>query len=104
MAPTERWRRAQRACRYSRPALYAGEPDYVSEGEPLPEGRATLGEEVIHHLETGEPLHPTLQVQHNLEAMAILDGDTSGCQRQDGAGGHADLVYWVAATVGEASC
>ncbi len=54
-------------------SFYAGEPDYVSEGEPLPEGRATLGEEVIHHLETGEPLHPTLQVQHNLEAMAILD-------------------------------
>jgi predicted dehydrogenase len=49
------------------------EPDMVSEGDPLPEGRATLGEEFIYHLETGEPLHPTLQLQHNIEAMAILD-------------------------------
>ncbi len=66
---------------------------------------ATLGEEVIHHLETASHCIPTLQVLlANLEAMAILDADTSGCQRQDGAGGHADLVYWVAATVGEASC
>ncbi len=42
-------------------------------GDPLPSGRATLAEELIHHLETGEPLHPTLQVPHNLQAMAILD-------------------------------
>jgi len=49
------------------------EPDQVLEGDPLPEGRATLAEEFTHHLETGEPLHPTLDVQHNLEAMAILD-------------------------------
>lgn len=58
---------------YTTRAFYAGEPDWVTEGDPLPEGRATLGEEVIHHLDTGEPLHPTLQVQYNLEAMAILD-------------------------------
>jgi hypothetical protein len=29
--------------------------------------------EFIHHLETGEPLHPTLEMMFNLEAMAILD-------------------------------
>jgi len=48
-------------------------PDRIENGEPLPQGRATLAEEFIHHLETGDPLHPTLQVQFNLEAMAILD-------------------------------
>jgi hypothetical protein len=46
--------------------------DYV-EGDPLPEGRTTLAEEFIHHLETGDPLHPTLTMDFNLEAMAILD-------------------------------
>ena len=50
-----------------------GEPDRVVEGEPLPEGRATLAQEFIHHLETGEPLHPTLELMQNLEVMAILD-------------------------------
>ncbi|MDI7277505.1 MAG: Gfo/Idh/MocA family oxidoreductase [Anaerolineae bacterium] len=49
------------------------QPDRVVEGEPLPEGRATPAEEFIHHLETGEPLHPTLQMEHNVEVMAVLD-------------------------------
>jgi len=49
------------------------EPDQVIEGDPLPEGRATLAEEFIHHLETGEPLHPTLDPHQNLDVMAILD-------------------------------
>ena len=48
-------------------------PDRVAEGEPLPAGRATLAQEFIHHLETGEPLHPTLEPMQNLEVMAILD-------------------------------
>jgi predicted dehydrogenase len=48
-------------------------PDRVVEGEPLPAGRATLAQEFIHHLETGEPLHPTLDPMQNLEVMAILD-------------------------------
>jgi predicted dehydrogenase len=42
-------------------------------GDPLPSGRTTLAEEFVHHLETGEPLHETLQVPFNLDAMAILD-------------------------------
>jgi len=50
-----------------------GGPDRIVEGEPLPKGRATLAEEFIHHLETGEPLHPTLDMMQNLEVMAILD-------------------------------
>ena len=51
----------------------SAEPDRVVEGEPLPAGRANLAEEFIHHLETGEPLHPTLDMRQNLEVMAILD-------------------------------
>jgi predicted dehydrogenase len=43
------------------------------EGEPLPAGRDTLAKELIHHLETGEPLHETLQLDFNLQAQAILD-------------------------------
>lgn len=41
--------------------------------EPLPAGRQDVAEEFIHHLDTGEPLHPTLDMLFNLEAMAILD-------------------------------
>ena len=49
------------------------EPDQILEGDPMPEGRETLAKEFIHHLETGEPLHPTLDIDFNLETMAILD-------------------------------
>jgi glucose-fructose oxidoreductase len=52
---------------------YHGEPDRIEFGEPLPAGRASPAEEFLHHLDTGEPLHPTLQVEHNLAVMAILD-------------------------------
>ncbi len=41
--------------------------------DPLPAGRDTLAREFIHHLETGEPLHETLQVGFNLQAQAILE-------------------------------
>ncbi|MGQ9554049.1 MAG: Gfo/Idh/MocA family protein [Anaerolineae bacterium] len=63
------------------------EPDQVVEGEPLPQGRATLAEEFIHHLETGEPLHPTLSLEQNLEAMAILDAGL-----RSAASGKVELV------------
>jgi hypothetical protein len=45
----------------------------IFQPDPLPEGRTTIAEEFIHHLETGEPLHPTLGADFNLEVMAILD-------------------------------
>ena len=45
----------------------------VHEAAPLPAGRATIAEELIHHLDTGEPLHTCLDAAFNLEAMAILD-------------------------------
>ena len=48
-------------------------PSLVEKGDPLPPGRATIGEEFLHHLETGDPLHPTLAVPINLAAVAILD-------------------------------
>lgn len=43
------------------------------EVEPLPEGRTTIAEEYVHHLETSEPLHPSLEMAFNLDVMAILD-------------------------------
>jgi predicted dehydrogenase len=48
-------------------------PSFVEKGEPLPQGRATIGEEFLHHLETGDPLHPTLALPVNLATVAILD-------------------------------
>lgn len=41
--------------------------------EPLPAGRTSVAEELIYHLETGEPVHPTIAPALNLDAMAILD-------------------------------
>jgi predicted dehydrogenase len=40
---------------------------------PLPIGREDVAGEFVHHLETGEPLHQTLEMLFNLDAMAILD-------------------------------
>jgi predicted dehydrogenase len=43
------------------------------EPPPLPDGQSNIAQALIHHLETGEPLHPTLQVGLNIEVTAILD-------------------------------
>ncbi len=48
-------------------------PTRIEKGDPLPVGRATIAEELLHHLETGEKLHPTLDLPINLAAVAILD-------------------------------
>lgn len=50
-----------------------GQSPEIVPTEPLPKGRATLAQEFVHHLETGEPLHETLQPAFNLDAQAILD-------------------------------
>lgn len=42
-------------------------------GVPLPEGRHTVAEEFVHHLRTGDPVHPTLDMRFNAEVMAIVD-------------------------------
>jgi len=47
--------------------------DEEFECPPLPRGREDVAREFVHHLETGEPLHQTLEMMFNLEAMAILD-------------------------------
>jgi len=52
---------------------HGGGKDTIHEPDPLPEGRTTIAEEYVHHLETGEPVHRTLETTFNLEAMAILD-------------------------------
>ena len=72
-----------------------GEPDAVVEPDPLPPGRQTLAEEFIHHLETGEPLHPTLDMMQNLEAMAILDAGI-----RSAASGKVELVDNAAWCIG----
>jgi len=43
------------------------------EPEPVPPGRGDVASELVHHFETGEPVHITLDMLFNLEAMAILD-------------------------------
>jgi len=45
----------------------------VHKPAPLPKGRHDVAHEFIHHLETGRPLHPTLDMDFNLDVMAILD-------------------------------
>jgi predicted dehydrogenase len=45
----------------------------IYECDPLPEGCKDVAQAFIHHLESGEPLHPTLEAGFNLEVMAILD-------------------------------
>jgi predicted dehydrogenase len=56
--------------------------------DPLPAGRTNIAEEFIHHLDTGEPVHPTLETAFNLEVMAILDAGIrsaqSGCLEKIG--------------------
>ncbi len=61
----------------------------------LPEGRDTLGREVIHHLQTGEPLHETLQMDFNLDAMAILDAGIRSARS-----GQLELVNNTSWTIG----
>lgn len=45
----------------------------IYDADALPEGRGNVAQELIHHLESGEPVHPTLEMAFNLKAMAILD-------------------------------
>jgi len=59
----------------------ASAPSFVEKGEPLPRGRATIGEEFLHHLETGEPLHPTLALPINLATVAILDAGMRSAEK-----------------------
>jgi predicted dehydrogenase len=74
---------------------HSHDPDRIVFGDPLPAGRAGPAEEFVHHLETGDPLHPTLQLDQNLEAMAILDAGI-----RSAASGKQELVGDAAWTIG----
>jgi len=63
-----------------------GETEWI-EPEPLPEGRANVAAELVHRLDTGDPLNPLLDVQLNLEALAILDAGVRAA-----ASGNAERV------------
>ncbi|MGI6173756.1 MAG: Gfo/Idh/MocA family protein [Christensenellales bacterium] len=63
------------------------EPDIVYDVPPLPAGRTDLAEEFLHHLETGEPLHPTLSLPVNLDAMSLLDAGIRSSRS-----GHLELL------------
>ena len=53
---------------------YASEkPTKVFDGLSLPSESNTPAKNLINHLEKGEPLHPTLDLEINLDAMAILE-------------------------------
>ena len=49
-----------------------GRTEYY-ECEPLPADRSDIAQEFIHRLQSGDPLHQTLDLDFNLEVMAILD-------------------------------
>lgn len=51
---------------------HGAEPELI-EPTPLPADRNNLAKELLHHFETGEPVHETLRVPFNLDAAAILD-------------------------------
>ena len=48
-------------------------PSAVYQADPLPEDRDSIAKEFWSHLEKGTPLHPTLDLEVNLNAMQILD-------------------------------
>lgn len=48
-------------------------PPIVVPADALPEGRDTIGKEVLHCLDTGDAPHPTLDLPVNLGAMKLLD-------------------------------
>ncbi|MCL4402055.1 MAG: Gfo/Idh/MocA family oxidoreductase [Acidobacteria bacterium] len=58
-----------------------GKPVEICAPDPLPAGRANLAQALLHHLETGEPVHRTLTVDFNLEVTAILE---AGMRSADG--------------------
>lgn len=73
----------------------SAEPTEVCEGDPLPAGRESFAREMLHHLETGEPLHPTLDLPLNLAAMAVLDAGI-----RSAASGKLELVNDAAWCIG----
>ncbi|HEY3081452.1 MAG TPA: Gfo/Idh/MocA family oxidoreductase [Chloroflexota bacterium] len=78
-----------------------GQEPKVVPPDTFPKGRETLAQEFIHHIETGEPLHPTMDPEFNLEAMAILD---AGIRSADsGKLELANSPYWTVTDAGPRS-
>jgi predicted dehydrogenase len=69
-------------------------PGQVESGELPPLGRSTIAEEFLHHLETGEPLHPLLDLSVNLKTMAILDAGIRSAKS-----GAAEAIQRVGSTL-----
>ena len=69
------------------------DPTHAYAGDPLPVGKATIAEAFIHHIETGESPHPTLDIPLNLATVAVLDAGI-----RSAAGGRAvpvDNEQWA---------
>jgi predicted dehydrogenase len=69
---------------------YSDEPARRYEVKPLPADRDTLAKEVIGHFDQGRPLHPTLTMKVNMDAMKVLDAAlrsaASGREEMTGSG------------------
>ena len=52
---------------------YSKDPTEIYEAPPMDANRDDIAKEIVHHLETGEPLAPMLDKTANLRAMMILD-------------------------------
>ena len=65
---------------------HGAEPEWI-EPAALPVGRQSVAQEYVHWLTTGDPVHPTLEPEFNLEAMAILDAG-----KRSAASGKLELV------------
>jgi len=64
----------------------------IYEPDPILEDRHQAPWEFIHHLETGKPLHPTVEMMFNLEVMAILDAGVRSAK--SGKMETVNTVYW----------
>lgn len=65
------------------------EPVFIPVGQ-LPADRGSLAQEMVHHFDTGEPVHPTIEPMFNLDAYAILDAG-----KRSAASGKLELVNTV---------
>jgi hypothetical protein len=72
-------------------------PTLIENGSPAPEGRSNIAEEFLHHLETSEPMHATLETPMNLAIMAILEAGIRSAET-----GAATPVEQASAEEGEA--
>jgi len=71
-------------------------PDKIVTPDPLPEGRETLGKEVLHHLDTGDTLFELIDLPQNLQAMSILDAGA-----RSAASGKLELIQDAVWCIGD---